>query len=87
MIKDKCSYTVGGVHTLSVHTVLEVFIHCSYTVHTLHIHSGARPRSVMNLVDGVLHFAGRDCPFRVRLLVLAKKKCGKRNEGVFQIIW
>ena len=77
MILVKCSYTSGGVHTLSVHTVLEVFIHCSYTVHALFIHftvhSGARPRSVMNLVDGALHFAGRDCPVRVRLLVLAKK--------------
>ena len=34
MILVKCSYTSGGVHTLSVHTVLEVFIHCSHTVHT-----------------------------------------------------
>ena len=59
------------------------FWRCSYTVHALFIHftvhSGARPRSVINLVDGLLHFAGRDCPVRVRFFVLAKKKCGKRR--------
>ena len=32
----------------------------------------------------VLHFACRDCPFRVPFLVLAKTKCGKRKKGYFR---